>query len=286
MRAGGTPQKARRTHTIKKSRSNAAKRESSDKKATENFRDRTRSAYPESRPRSLESSRPAKSFSQKTSKDVYQANPFDYMKAQKQNTRFEPYENENLDPSSDDELGSHYSNEANHDYGHDRPQGDTNSVRNTRFKDNISLIGVNDDENPTILPSESVINEHSEDGRSAALTRSPATDREEASLEAVSNVKIDQSMNVPAYKSPVEDIGEAQSRNGPKLLMPPPASGLDADQEPLSAIDIERRIKEADAGMETLLVYRGLLFAALAALAADTSCVFETELGRRVVHVL
>ena len=42
----------------------------------------------------------------------------------------------------------------------------------------------------------------------------------------------------------------------------------------------------ADLGMRTLLVYRAVLFATLCALAADTSCVHETELGRRVVQVL
>lgn len=43
---------------------------------------------------------------------------------------------------------------------------------------------------------------------------------------------------------------------------------------------------KADAGMKTLLIYRVILFAALGALAADTSCIFETELGRRIVQVL
>ena len=42
----------------------------------------------------------------------------------------------------------------------------------------------------------------------------------------------------------------------------------------------------ADIGMRTLLVYRAALFAALCALAADTSCDYETELGRRIVQVL
>ena len=42
----------------------------------------------------------------------------------------------------------------------------------------------------------------------------------------------------------------------------------------------------ADMGMRTLLVYRAVLFATLCALAADTSCVYETELGRRIVQVL
>ena len=42
----------------------------------------------------------------------------------------------------------------------------------------------------------------------------------------------------------------------------------------------------ADMGMRTLLVYRAVLFATLCALAADTSCVHETELGRRIVQVL
>jgi len=42
----------------------------------------------------------------------------------------------------------------------------------------------------------------------------------------------------------------------------------------------------AEKGMRTLLIYRAVLFAALCALAADTSCVYETELGRRVVQVL
>ena len=42
----------------------------------------------------------------------------------------------------------------------------------------------------------------------------------------------------------------------------------------------------ADMGMRTLLVYRAVLFATLCALAADTSCVYETELGRRIIQVL
>ena len=42
----------------------------------------------------------------------------------------------------------------------------------------------------------------------------------------------------------------------------------------------------ADMGMRTLLFYRAVLFATLCALAADTSCVHETELGRRIVQVL
>ena len=48
----------------------------------------------------------------------------------------------------------------------------------------------------------------------------------------------------------------------------------------------EARDAQADEGMMTLLVYRAILFAALGALAADTSCVFGTELGRRMVQVL
>ena len=47
-----------------------------------------------------------------------------------------------------------------------------------------------------------------------------------------------------------------------------------------------RRERHANIGMETLLVYRAVLWAALAALAADTSCVYETEIGERVVQVL
>ena len=49
---------------------------------------------------------------------------------------------------------------------------------------------------------------------------------------------------------------------------------------------IRGKASPADVGMRTLLVYRAVLFAMLCALAADTSCVFETELGRRVVQVL
>ena len=49
---------------------------------------------------------------------------------------------------------------------------------------------------------------------------------------------------------------------------------------------IRGKASPADMGMRTLLVYRAVLFAMLCALAADTSCVFETELGRRVVQVL
>lgn len=49
---------------------------------------------------------------------------------------------------------------------------------------------------------------------------------------------------------------------------------------------IRGRVSAADEGMRALLIYRAVLFATLCALAADTSCVFETELGRRVVQVL
>ena len=49
---------------------------------------------------------------------------------------------------------------------------------------------------------------------------------------------------------------------------------------------IRGRLSPADEGMKTLLIYRAILFATLCALAADTSNVFENELGRRIVQVL
>ena len=49
---------------------------------------------------------------------------------------------------------------------------------------------------------------------------------------------------------------------------------------------IRGKASPADMGMRTLLVYRAVLFATLCALAADTSCVYETEIGRRIVQVL
>ena len=49
---------------------------------------------------------------------------------------------------------------------------------------------------------------------------------------------------------------------------------------------IRGKASPADMGMRTLLVYRAILFATLCALAADTSCVYETEIGRRIVQVL
>lgn len=49
---------------------------------------------------------------------------------------------------------------------------------------------------------------------------------------------------------------------------------------------LEHRWKRPIAGIRTLLLYRAVLFAALCALVPDTSCVFDTELGRRVVQVL
>ena len=49
---------------------------------------------------------------------------------------------------------------------------------------------------------------------------------------------------------------------------------------------IRGRLSPADEGMKTLLIYRAILFATLCALAADTSNVFENDLGRRVVQVL
>ena len=69
--------------------------------------------------------------------------------------------------------------------------------------------------------------------------------------------------------------------------------GSDAHQapgmeSPLAASSqlIRGKASPADMGMRTLLVYRAVLFATLCALAADTSCVYETELGRRIVQVL
>lgn len=59
------------------------------------------------------------------------------------------------------------------------------------------------------------------------------------------------------------------------------------DRPPSSSSQLIRgKSSPADMGMRTLLIYRAVLFAALCALAADTSCVYETELGRRVVQVL
>ena len=49
---------------------------------------------------------------------------------------------------------------------------------------------------------------------------------------------------------------------------------------------VRGRLSPADEGMKTLLIYRAILFATLCALAADTSNVFESELGRRIVQVL
>ena len=59
------------------------------------------------------------------------------------------------------------------------------------------------------------------------------------------------------------------------------------DRDASSTSQILRSNDSAAAkGMRTLLIYRAVLFAGLCDLAADTSCVFETELGRRVVQVL
>jgi len=49
---------------------------------------------------------------------------------------------------------------------------------------------------------------------------------------------------------------------------------------------IRGKISAANRGMRTLLVYRAVLVAALGALAADTSCVYKTELGRQIIQVL
>ena len=90
-----------------------------------------------------------------------------------------------------------------------------------------------------------------------------------------------------------DDLQEEHIPQNKSLAVPPqlphtetqrPSSALSQFQKPEELED--QKTKDADESMETLLIYRAVLFAALAALAADTSCVFETELGDRVVQVL
>ena len=78
---------------------------------------------------------------------------------------------------------------------------------------------------------------------------------------------------------PTERLPTHPHRSSGQLEVPGP------EQRHSSEV-IRGRVSAADEGMRALLIYRAVLFATLCALAADTSCVFETELGRRVVQVL
>ena len=85
-----------------------------------------------------------------------------------------------------------------------------------------------------------------------------------------------------------DEVGEGGGRL--KALAQPTGNSSRQEEEARPSTVIHGRTcisdGEADAGMETLLSYRAVLFATIAALAADTSCVFETDLGRRIVQVL
>lgn len=78
---------------------------------------------------------------------------------------------------------------------------------------------------------------------------------------------------------PSENLDLSQIRASRPLMLPA------ADDRPSSQI-IRGQGTAADKGMRTMLILRAALYAALCALAADTSCVYETELGRWVVQVL
>ena len=81
----------------------------------------------------------------------------------------------------------------------------------------------------------------------------------------------------PRERLPTEPHGSSGQLEVPELGQRHPSA---------SSQVLRGRVSAADEGMRALLVYRAVLFATLCALAADTSCVFETELGRRVVQVL
>lgn len=83
-------------------------------------------------------------------------------------------------------------------------------------------------------------------------------------------------------RPPVEGSPTGSHRSSGQLGIPK----VEQRHSSASSQIIRGRVSAADEGMRALLVYRAVLFATLCALAADTSCVFETELGRRVVQVL
>lgn len=83
-------------------------------------------------------------------------------------------------------------------------------------------------------------------------------------------------------RPPKEGLPTGSHRPSGQLEVPE----LEQRHSSASSQVIRGRVSAADEGMRALLIYRAVLFATLCALAADTSCVFETELGRRVVQVL
>lgn len=96
-------------------------------------------------------------------------------------------------------------------------------------------------------------------------------------------VRRDKRKQRSSQRSSQDDAHGADHSLAPSgLTLPAPE---DRPSSPSSQI-IRGQTSAADKGMRTLLIYRAVLFTALCALAADTSCVNETELGRRVVQVL
>lgn len=83
-------------------------------------------------------------------------------------------------------------------------------------------------------------------------------------------------------RPPTERLPDHPHRSSGQLEVPE----MEQRHSSASSQVIRGRVSAADEGMKALLTYRAILFATLCALAADTSCVFETELGRRVVQVL
>ena len=83
-------------------------------------------------------------------------------------------------------------------------------------------------------------------------------------------------------KRPTQRVKNRSPPRSRRLRIPE----LEQGHSSASSQIIRGRPSAADEGMKALLIYRAVLFATLCALAADTSCVFETELGRRVVQVL
>lgn len=107
-------------------------------------------------------------------------------------------------------------------------------------------------------------------------------DNREAALQQRSMSRRDKRKLKRPTRLPTESLPTHPHRSSGQLEVPE----LEQRHSSASSQVIRGRVSAADEGMRALLIYRAMLFATLCALAADTSCVFETELGRRVVQVL
>ena len=110
------------------------------------------------------------------------------------------------------------------------------------------------------------------------ITNSEATRRQQRTISRRDKRKLKRPTRPPTETSPTT----LPHRSSRQLEVP----DLEQRHSSASSQVMRGRVSAADEGMRALLIYRAVLFATLCALAADTSCVFETELGRRVVQVL